>query len=260
MWINKISPSKLNTFRQCKLRYRRKYVDYFVEDEGTNIEQAHFGSYVHKLLELGVTFTALDQFNKIITENKDKYKIDHDKYKSKTELCLKNFLKFNKTLTETVSTELEFEVVVDEKFDIKINGIIDRIIKNDKGEYLVIDYKTGKEKDKLQLLQDPQLKMYCYAVHSLCNVPIKNITLAHYYPPTNKLVSIKYTENQIVNFMKELIKEVWKIRKLKKNELVASENEYCNWCGYKSLCPVFTTPLKIQENLTKVKIQERIKG
>jgi CRISPR/Cas system-associated exonuclease Cas4 (RecB family) len=85
------------------------------------------------------------------------------------------------------------------------------------------------------------------------NVPIKNITVAHYYPLTDNLVNVSYTSNQINSYVKSIIDEVWRIRKAKKESLVATRNEFCNWCPYKSLCPEFNDPLVIEENLKKIK-------
>ena len=59
------------------------------------------------------------------------------------------------------------------KDDITLNGVIDRVIKGKDGGYLVIDYKTSKrEKSKVELYQDSQLKGYVYAISKLYDVPI----------------------------------------------------------------------------------------
>ena len=251
MHIDKISESKYKTFKQCKLKYRYKYVDYLPEPDEANTDALHFGSYIHKIFEDGVNIQSEKELVKLSEELRGEYKVSTD-YTGKDLICIKNFLEFNKKLGETVATELSFEVELGK--DIKLNGIIDRIIKGKNNTYLIIDYKTSKkEKSKIELYQDTQLKGYAYAVHKMFNVPIKNITVAHYYPLTDNLVNVSYTSNQINSYVKSIIDEVWRIRKAKKESLVATRNEFCNWCPYKSLCPEFNDPLVIEENLKKIK-------
>ncbi len=233
------------------MKYRYKYVDYLPEPDEANTDALHFGSYIHKIFEDGVNIQSEKELVKLSEELRGEYKVSTD-YTGKDLICIKNFLEFNKKLGETVATELSFEVELGK--DIKLNGIIDRIIKGKNNTYLIIDYKTSKkEKSKIELYQDTQLKGYTYAVHKMFNVPIKNITVAHYYPLTDNLVNVSYTSNQINSYVKSIIDEVWRIRKAKKESLVATRNEFCNWCPYKSLCPEFNDPLVIEENLKKIK-------
>jgi RecB family exonuclease len=256
MHIDKISESKFKTFKQCKLKYKYKYVDYLKEPEDANTEALQFGSYIHKVFEDGYKLTSEKDMVKLSESIIAEYKISSD-YFGKDLVCIKNFFQFNKKLGETVATELTFEVELDK--EIKLNGIIDRVIKGKNNTYLIIDYKTSKkEKTKVDLYQDTQLKGYTYAIHKMYQVPIKNITVAHYYPVTGNLVDVKYTPNQIASYVKNLINEVWKIRKSKKTDLTATRNEFCNWCPYKGLCPEFNDPLVIEESLKKLKESSKV--
>ena len=169
--------------------------------------------------------------------------------------CLKNFLRLNASLPEVGVSELHFDIEVAE--GITLNGYIDRIIKGKDGGYLVIDYKTGKrEKNKIELYQDPQLMGYVFAVHKLYNIPLNKITAAHYYPITDNLVSVQYTSNQIFAHVKSVVEDVWKIRKAKKQDLCPMRNQYCNWCSYKSLCPEFTEQSLIEHRIQELKKKE----
>lgn len=251
MHIDKISESKYKTFKQCKLKYRYKYVDYIPEPEDANTDALHFGSYIHKIFEEGYKLSEEAQLVKLSEEIKGQYKLSSD-YTGKELVCIKNFLTFNKKLEETIATEMSFEVNFGK--DMKLNGIIDRVIKGKNNTYLIIDYKTSKkEKTKVDLYQDTQMKGYTYAIHKLYEVPIKNITVAHYYPITGNLVPIQYTQSQINAYLRSIEEEVWRIRKSKKTDLTATRNEFCNWCPYKSLCPEFNEPRVIEESLKKIK-------
>ena len=251
MFINTISESKSKTFRECNLKYRYKYIDRFREED-KNTDALHFGSFIHKILEDGVKAKTLAELTNIAHKIRKDYTFS-ESYNPKIETCLKNFLRFNASLQETVGTELVYEVVYDKENDIKLNGIIDRIIKGSDGGYLVIDYKTSKrEVTQLDLYQNKQMQGYAYAIHDLLGVALEDITVAHYYPLTNHFVSVKYSANQIKKYLDEKVSEVWKIRKLKKDEFKASQNEFCSWCGYRQLCPEFNDCALVEQRLKTV--------
>lgn len=257
MFIKTISNSKYDTFKQCKLKYRYRYIDRLPESKEANTDALHFGSYIHKILEDGVSATELSELESLAEEHKSKYTFPAT-YNPKTAICLKNFLKFNSSLGESVATELVYEAEV--KDDITTNGIIDRIIKGSEGGYLIIDYKTSKrEKTKFDLYQDMQLQGYCYAINKTYKTPIENITCAHYYPITNNFVSIQYTNAQIAGYVRKVLDEVWRIRKLKKDEFCASKNEFCNWCGYKPYCHLFTDTEAVKHNISEAKERKKSK-
>jgi len=255
MFINTISESKYQTFRQCGLKYKYKYVNRLEEDKNTNTDALHFGSYIHKIFEDGVEAKSLEELTRISEELKSNYKFAAS-YNPKIQTCLRNFLRFNASLHKTVSAELVYELPL--KDDIKLNGIIDRVVEGIEGGYLIIDYKTSKrEKTKVDLYGDTQMKGYCYAIHKMYNVPISSIVVAHYYPITDNLVTCNYSETQINSYLRTIIDEVWRIRKLKKDDFCAQENQFCNWCSYKSLCPIFNQPYDIQKRLNERKTKPR---
>ena len=256
MFIKSISESKANTFNQCNLKYKFKYINRY-EEMSKNKDALDFGSYIHKIFELGYEKTSLEDLLTIAEECKKDYKITEEKDKQ-TETCLRNFLRFNASLTETVGTELVYEIKQDEKNDISLNGIIDRIVKSPEGEYLVIDYKTGKKELKRhELYQNHQMQGYAFGVSKVFKVPLEKITVAHYYPVTGTLVSVKYSWAQISSYLRNKVDTVWKIRKRKKNEFPASKNQFCWWCGYSKLCPEFSNPGQITEALKTVKTSKR---
>jgi putative RecB family exonuclease len=251
MFINTISNSKRDTFKQCKLKYRYRYVDRLPDYDISNTDALHFGSYIHQIFEDGYQASDLSGLVKLAEENKEKYSFAKS-YDDKVLPCLKNFLRFNSSLPEDGIPEQHFDIEVAE--GITMNGYIDRIIKGQEGGYLVIDYKTSKrQKSKIDLYQDPQLKGYVYAVHKLYDVPIKNITAAHYYPLTDTIVNVQYTTQQIHAHVRSVVDDVWKIRKAKKADLHPMRNQFCNWCSYKSLCPEFTETCVIEKRIQEMK-------
>ena len=255
MYIKTISESKYQTFRQCQLKYRYRYVERLPEPEETNTEALHFGSYIHKVLEEGVNAQNEEELVRIAEEVKGSYKVSK-KYTGKDLRCISNFLKFNAKLENTLATELVFEVPI--KDDMTLNGIIDRVIKGKDGGYLIIDYKTSKrEKSKVELYQESQLKGYVYAISKLYDTPISNIVAAHYYPLTNNFVFVQYSIPQINSHLRKVTEEIWKIRKKKKEELRATRNEFCNWCAYKGACPEFCTTQEVYKKIEELKAKKK---
>lgn len=243
-----MSESKSNTFEQCRLKYKYYYVDK-LEKQGEKQPHLDFGSYIHEIFELGYEKDTLADLLIIANDIKKSYRITEG-YEKKVETCLRNFLRFNASLGETIGAEWAYEVVYDSEKDIKFNGIIDRIIRSKDGkEFLIIDYKTGRrELKKHDLFQNTQLQGYAYAVHKLMEVPIENITVAHYYPMSGNFVSVKYSWPQIGSYLKKKLTTFWNIRKAKKDDMCPSQNQFCDWCDYKDICPIFNNQSKINES------------
>ena len=236
MYIKGFSPSKLNTYNECELKYKYKYIHYLKEEynETASKDALHYGSYIHKILEDGVDCTTVEELREHAKRLRDNYQFKGRE--ADTEKCLQNFLKFNDKLTETVSTEMFFKEDVLE--DLQVNGIIDRVVKGSTGKYLVIDYKTSKrEKTKRELYTDPQMIIYAAAISKIYNINIDEITVAHFYPLTGNLVTISYLPTHVKNFIKRLDEKKWKIRKKKLGEFHPKINMFCDWCGYKGICP-----------------------
>ena len=63
MYIKGFSPSKLNTFDECQLKYKYKYIHYLKEmyNEKASKDALQYGSYIHKILEDGVHCTTVEE-------------------------------------------------------------------------------------------------------------------------------------------------------------------------------------------------------
>lgn len=257
MFCEKISHSKRSTWAECRLKYKYKYVDYFEPfDPGSGSAMA-FGSYIHRILELGVECTSLDQLLRIAEEERGNYDFEKS-YESKIEVCLRNFLRFNAQLSEAGRTEYWFHNEIEA--GIASNGIIDRCVKGREGGLLIIDYKTSKrEKTSFELSQDKQGMTYVDATSDETGVPVEKIVFGHYYPLTNNFVTVRYNKAAILKNRKEIIREVWNIRKAKMEDLKPMENQYCRWCEFRSGCSIHSPAPLIEETLKNAKKSERKK-
>lgn len=239
MYIKKVSPSKLKSYDECKKKYKFRYVDHLRKtyNNNSNTDALHFGSYVHRILELGVEAKSVEELEKIAKEERANYTFP-DSFEKRVPDMLKNFLQLNEKLTEHISAEQVFEIPITD--DYAINGIIDRVVKGETGKYLVIDYKTSKRAStKRELFTDAQMIMYAYAISKMYNVSVSDVTCCHYYPHMDKLVSVRFTPSHVAVFLRKLTSKIWEIRKKKKSEFPPQLNQFCNWCNFKNLCPEF---------------------
>jgi putative RecB family exonuclease len=238
MFLDRLSPSKVKVYDDCKAKYKFRYIDRLPEEfnKVKNTDALQFGTFIHKVFEDGYKLETYEELNELAKSLRPQYTFDKARER-KIEACLRNFVKFNNQLTETVSTEMMFSVEM--LGDVKLNGIIDRVVKGETGKYLVIDYKTSRRAiSRRELYTDTQMMMYVAAIHTMYNVPVESITAAHYYPHLDELVSIKYNKSQINIFLQKIKDKVWEIRKKKATDFPAQRNQFCNWCGFKDLCPL----------------------
>ena len=84
------------------------------------------------------------------------------------------------------------------------------------------------------------------------DVPIDKVTVAHYYPHLDKFVSIKYSSKHIAMFLNVQKDKVWDIRKRTKSDFHPVVNRFCDWCGYRDICPAAGgTPMQLTEAINK---------
>lgn len=214
----------------------------------------NFGSFIHKIFELGYKDNDAKSLMKLVESERETYNIPFG-MNDRIKVCIENFLVWNGKMGETISTEGMFEVDLDKEHDIKYIGIIDRVIKGKDGGYLVIDYKTSKKEKKTKdLLDDKQLKGYAYAIHEKYGVDYANIWCAHYYPVTGNFYPVRFSKAQIWNWRKKEIDKVWRIRKKTKDEFPPQKNIFCDYCEFQPVCPHYST----QEQVC-TRLEEQIK-
>ena len=249
-YISTISHTKGEVIDQCLLRYHYRYNKKYV-GENTNEEPLNFGSYIHKIFELGVSSSTVEELQVISEQIQQEYKVPKARSRD-TEICLKNFKEFNNKLKgNNIACELHGKIDLAE--GVQYEFVIDRVIIGEEGGVLIIDYKTSKrEKSKVDLFLDNQLKGYAYAIHELYGIPFDKITCAHYYPLSNNLVTVRYSSSMIFEWKNKQIKKVWRVRKMTKESFFPCENQFCNWCEYKNkLCPKFASNEVIKEAIAQ---------
>ena len=262
------SHSRLNTFEQCPLKFKYKYLDKISEDK-TTIE-SHLGSVVHATLEwfyLLVKEKRTPSLDDVVKYYAEKWEQDFspDIKIIKKEFTLKDY--FNKGVEflinyytkhkpfddNTLEVEKRILIELDEKGIYKIQGFIDRLAFNlETNQYEIHDYKTANSlPSKEQVEKDRQLALYSIAIKELFGHEKEVILIWHYLAHNQKIIS-KRTNEQLQNLKKETLELIEQIEATKKFPPYISK--LCDWCGYKSICPAWGNHPPKQTTLKDFKV------
>ena len=153
---------------------------------------------------------------------------------------------FKSSAQEMVEKYVEMEaknqneiVAVEEDFAIKrknvvINGRIDKIEKNDNGEYELVDYKTGKTvKKEVDLVSDVQLNVYAAAMKEnpkFGKLPVKATLMYLRKEPVSITIS-EMNVNSVLDVVDEAIDDI-----LEGKFEAKPSGSNCRNCAYKNMC------------------------
>ncbi len=248
------SHSKLNTFEQCALKYKYRYIDRIKIPE-KSIE-ALLGFVVHEVLEYlyqeiktGRT-PSIDELITIYSNIwQDNY--DHKIKIVKKELTEKDY--FNKGVgfivnyymqhkpfkDNTLECEKRIRIQLGENNEYEIIGFIDRLVYNlDNNEYEIHDYKTANNLPTQESVDnDRQLALYSIAIKDLFGKE-KQVNLVWHYLAHNTKIQSKRTNQQLEELKKEIINLIKQIESA--TIFPSNKSILCNWCEYKSMCPAHT--------------------
>ncbi|HMB26329.1 MAG TPA: ATP-dependent DNA helicase [Patescibacteria group bacterium] len=151
-------------------------------------------------------------------------------YFKKGEQMLKDFLTdFKKEKPDVFLLEQPFNIKVG---GYSFTGRIDRVDNLSNGKKEIIDYKTGKAKDKVRSSEKSQLLFYQIAAEEALNYDLQ--TLTYYYLEAGKRVSFIGTEKD-----KDKLKEKFlnNVTAIKNNKFEAKPSAFiCKNCEYKDIC------------------------
>jgi len=249
----KFSHSKLETFNQCPLKYKIKYIDK-IKTEQKSIE-GFLGAKVHETLEWLYNLVKKDKIpsiDEIIFHYARNWENDFDPeiyFIVKQELTMKDYFeKGIKFLLDyyqknypfddnTIFTEKIISILLDKEENYRMTGIIDRIAYNEeKREYEIHDYKTSNTlptKEKIET--DKQLPLYSIAIKNDYNAD--KIQLIWHYLAYNKKIYSRRTDEQLIQLKKETLELIKKIENTK--FFPYNKSALCDWCEYKNRCMAF---------------------
>ncbi len=249
------SHSRLQTYENCPLQFKYKYVEK-IETEVEQTIEAFLGSGVHDALEklyrdLKMTKEVspdelLSYFNQIWQKNwldsilavRKEYKAED--YRKLGEKCVADYYHhyFPFDQGKTLGLEQIILIPLDEEGKYRIRGYVDRIAQTKDGRYEIHDYKTsGHLPDQATLDSDRQLALYQIAVESRWK-DVKKIDLVWHYLAFDKEMRSQRAPQELKELKARTVELINHIEKAKKeNRFSPHESNLCDWCQFYSLCP-----------------------
>jgi len=249
------SHSKLSSFEQCPFKYKCRYIDKIKPDFEKSVESL-LGTCVHETLEWvydlamkklpvptidGVVDYYSAQWEKNFS--KDIHVVSktlsvNDYFNRGVQFLIGYYLKHTPFSDGTMNLEMEIKIDLDKTGKYNMIGYIDRLAFNEKTqEYEVHDYKTGSlPQDKNKFVDDRQLGLYSIAIRELFGTEKKVCLVWHYLAHDQKICSYR-TDEQLEILKKKIIALIDKIESTQ--EFPPNPSILCDWCEYKSNCPIF---------------------
>ncbi|PJA92720.1 MAG: hypothetical protein CO133_01680, partial [Candidatus Komeilibacteria bacterium CG_4_9_14_3_um_filter_37_5] len=137
---------------------------------------------------------------------------------------------------DSISPAISVPLFLEQEFfcrvgDYKIKGVIDRIDPTVSGQVHIIDYKTGKYKEKLTADDKEQLLIYQIAAQEVLGMQVEQLT--YHYLDENKQQSFIGTPRELEK-VKQNILEV--IEQIKTADFSACPEYHCQYCAFADLC------------------------
>ena len=247
----KFSFSQLAAFSVCPLQYKFAFILKIPADSDKS--SLIFGRVLHNTLynfllptlsgglaqgelfaQEASTFFSEARLLEIYQEfwQEDGYRSQKDKeeYKKRGEIALKAFWQNyqNEQPVETLLLEKNFSFKIGGDI---IRGAIDRVDRLADGTLEIIDYKTGKDKVKLEFKEKRQLILYQLFLEEFLGKKVSR--LSYYFLESGKKLSFSATEKDITKLRLEVMQEITAI---KKREFPPKPSTMCSFCDFNSIC------------------------
>ena len=251
-----LSPSSIETFQICPLKYKLSRIDHLSEPPG---EAAILGNYTHDVFEeilklppeertlfnaksvMAFVWSRTDEENPISWGERIFELVSDDaelrKFRWRSWWCVENWFKMESP------AEIDYgglETKLDTSIEgVPIKGFIDRWDHFEEG-FNIVDYKTGKTPaPKYQDKKFQQLFIYATALADNLNLEPKKATLLFVKD------GVALTQNVTpvaIRKTKELVRNIYDgvLQRCEAGHFEPKMNNLCkNWCSYKPICPLW---------------------
>jgi putative RecB family exonuclease len=251
------SHSRLSSFENCRKQFEFRYI-LKIPSESESIE-AFVGKRVHEILERLYLFVGrgqipgvekvIDRYQKLWEETYDGERVRIVRegtplsfYRQLGEQCLRGYYARHYPFDEDETLGIEMRVIfpLDEAGKYRMQGIIDRISRARDGTIEVHDYKTGARVPSQKMLdQDRQLALYQIGLAGKYgdDVPFR---LVWHYVAKNQTRTSTRTPEELAALRASTIERIDEIQQA--SEFPPRKIALCNWCEYKTRCPLFVSP------------------
>ncbi|MFH1225371.1 MAG: PD-(D/E)XK nuclease family protein [Candidatus Diapherotrites archaeon] len=249
------SHSRLETYRNCPMAFRFKYIDK-LDTELEETVELFLGSRVHEALEklyrdmrfrkentlddlLGFYNSEWEkQWNPAIAIVRAEYTPEN--YRSMGEAYLRNYYARHAPFDEgtVIGLEKKINVALDTGKKYALTGYIDRLSISRGGTYEIHDYKTSSSLPLQEYLNaDRQLALYEIAVRKMFS-DAERVELVWHYLAFDKELRSSRTPEQLEALKCETVSLIDEIETKKiTNDFPAKESALCEWCQFQAHCP-----------------------
>lgn len=234
-----LSKSRILLYEECPWHYKKRYLEKIQDPPSKAMKR---GSLIHKALENFYLDPRIHPVKeKFLSDNdlenlrKDLMKIGSDqavRIGGIPESWVNNFVEFNIAM---ISSRGDFVPAIQEGYmknqALNLCGIVDRVDCSRKGEWAIIDYKSGKKKTKLSSSNILELSIYAMLVQNHFGGEVKYIGIFYadhpYQPQKNPVISIlkpEYIENALGRTAATQIG-------ISQSNFPKQPGFYCRWCN-----------------------------
>ncbi len=257
----KLSFTQLKAFETCPLQY---YYAHVIKIPGKGAAVFSFGQTMHKTLQqffqlvierssageqVGL-FAGVSSKEQEVREEKplvtlkelmdiyetswlDDWYFDEknkQEYYTKGKEILKDFYR-------QIQPKIPVPLFLEKGFNVKVGeytlrGVIDRVDPAEEGKWRIMDYKTGKVKEKITFEDKKQLLIYQLAAKEIFQAETES--LQFYYLNENKPISFQATESDLTKVKEWIIATADSI---KTSDFPATPGMHCKNCDFNQICP-----------------------
>jgi len=248
--LETLSPSRAGDFKTCPRLYKFRAVDKIAEPPSPH--QAR-GSAAHLALQRLFDHPAPDRsperlydlFRDAWTEmrGEEEHEALFDSVEEERrwglesmELLANYFLIEDPRRVEPEGRELD---MVEDLDGIVIRGILDRMTRDDDGDLIILDYKSGRAPpEKYALSAFFALKIYALLIRNRTGETPKEVQLLYLNGPTLRRLPV---DDSQLDAMDRQLRALWSAieRAMETDRWPTRPGPLCDWCSFKGLCPAW---------------------
>ncbi|HEY4907051.1 MAG TPA: ATP-dependent DNA helicase [Candidatus Acidoferrum sp.] len=233
----RLSASAVDTYERCGLRFKLER-DWRIPGEPAAAMQ--YGAAIHRVLKTYFDGAGrpkneaelIQLFRDDLASAGIREKYQHELYEKQGVAQLQGFLASAQSVSaqDILHTEESFEIHIG---PITVVGRIDRIDQRPDGTVAVVDYKTGKAKDQEDADESLQLSLYAIAAKEKWGYTVGSL-IFHNLQENVPVITVR-SEGDLLA-ARARVEDVAK--KIAAGIFDAKPGIHCNFCAYRSLCPV----------------------
>lgn len=237
----RLSFSRIDTYRSCPLRFRFSYIDRLPSAPATYLS---FGTSIHTALEafhdrtlfgmpseqdlLGFLYDGWDSSG----FQREPREVQVREYRRAQDVLRRYHQRVRDHYRPAAETEKWFELPVGDHATVV--GSIDRIDIDDAGDHHVVDYKTGKLRDRQHVRRSLQLALYALACEHLFGVLPASVSLDYVVAGTE----IRVPRDELdLDAARDAVDQT--ARAVLDQAYDPTPSRLCDWCDHRALCPAW---------------------